>query len=117
MTTMRWVRTGWGSLLLLVPNILAHIPAGPLDARAQLVARILGARHVAQAFCTGAEPSRRRLAVGAVVDGTHAASMVSLAAWSPRHRRPALTDAAIATAFATTGILCARRGRGAAKAS
>ncbi|HET9875398.1 MAG TPA: hypothetical protein VFQ37_06485 [Mycobacterium sp.] len=113
MTALRWIRTGWGALLLLVPNTVAsHTPAGSLDARARLVGRILGARHLVQAWYTGADPSGRRLAVGAGVDGLHATSMLSLAALSPRHRRPALADAAAAAGFAAAGILSARRDRG-----
>jgi len=73
-----------------------------LQPEAQPVARrgtrIAGARHVVQAALTIAVPELRVL--GFVVDGIHAASMLGVAVASRRLRRPALSQAVLAGAFA-----------------
>ncbi|MFC4242564.1 hypothetical protein ACFOYW_04190 [Gryllotalpicola reticulitermitis] len=60
--------------------------------------RIAGARHVVQAAVTLAAPELR--VVGFLVDGLHAVSMLGVALTSKRLRRPAVTQAALAAAFA-----------------
>lgn len=71
--------------------------------------RVLGARRVAQALLSGRisaheagekgkAGSRTRWLVTAV-DGSHAASMLLLAAASPRHRRAALASGTVALCF------------------
>jgi hypothetical protein len=59
--------------------------------------RVLGARHVLEAAVMAAEHERRppRWMIG--VDAAHAASMLALAALSPRLRRDALASAASAS--------------------
>ncbi|MFC4245136.1 hypothetical protein ACFOYW_17345 [Gryllotalpicola reticulitermitis] len=59
--------------------------------------KIAGARHIVQAALTIAAPELRTL--GLLTDGLHAASMLVVAA-SPRYRRPALSQAVLAAAFA-----------------
>jgi hypothetical protein len=71
------------------------------------VARVLGTRHLAQAVLTLWRPRPAVLAAGAGIDGCHAASMLALAAASPRMRRAGLTDAMAATAFTATGAVMA----------
>ena len=71
--------------------------------RARSVARILGARHLAQAVLTLWRPRPAVFLAGAGIDACHAVSMVALAAWDPRMRRAGIADAA--AAFTATGAL------------
>jgi hypothetical protein len=80
-----------------------HLPGQ----RACRVARLLGARHLAQATLTALVPLPGVLVAGAGVDALHAASMVMLAAVDSTVRRTALTDAVIEAAFAATGLAVA----------
>lgn len=107
-TALYVVRGGYGALQLANPAVVSgRLLHADLDARGQGVARVLGARQLAQALASGPAPGYPVLAVGAEVDLLHAASMVALAAVG-RHRRPALTDALIAAAFALAGALACR---------
>ena len=109
MSTTQTIRAGWGLLQLAAPGLVADrvLPA-PLDHRATVVARLLAARQVLQAGLLR-NPGPMALALGAVVDGLHAASMIGLAAFNARRRRAALLDASIAATFAVSGALGARR--------
>jgi hypothetical protein len=100
------IRGAYGTALLLVPSrVLAAYGASADEAPSRAVARVLGARHVAQAVATrGGKLSR----IGAVVDGLHAASMFAFAAASDEYRRPALIDGCVATTFALSGLLLGR---------
>jgi hypothetical protein len=71
--------------------------------RACAVGRILGARHLAQAIACGVLPTRWLIRAGAAADLLHAASMLALAGEDDGLRPALLTDAGIATAFATAG--------------
>ena len=66
---------------------------------------LLAGRHFLQLVLTLAKPTRKVIAAGATVDALHSLSMVGLAAASPRHRRGAITDAAIAGGLAAAGAL------------
>jgi hypothetical protein len=97
------VHAAWGTELLLHPDAMlarCHAPGGR---GTELVARILGARHVAQAALL-----RRRPGLGALVDAAHAASMLPLAARRPDVRRAALISAAVSGALGTVGAVIAR---------
>jgi len=103
------VRGGYGALQLTSPTrVSGWLLHRRLDAHGQGVARVLGARQLAQALASGPVPSYPVLAVGVGVDLLHAASMLALAI-SGRRRRAALTDALIAGAFAVAGALAARQ--------
>ncbi|NMN99064.1 hypothetical protein [Antrihabitans stalactiti] len=102
MTGLSWIRAGWGTMLIAAPPSL-RTPAGPLDRRGVLIARVLGARQFAQAAVVGSTSSHRLLAVSTGVDALHAASMLAVGAMSQRHRKTAITDALIATGFAVSG--------------
>lgn len=104
-------RAGWGAALLLAPRpILTRVHHVHVDATAIAVARILGARQLAQALLSGVRPSPEVLAMGVWVDGAHAASAVALAAADPGRARAALTDAAVAGVWAAAGARDLRRG-------
>lgn len=103
------VRAGWGLLQLVNPSLVAdRVLRVRLDHRAEVVARVLAARQVLQAGLLLAAPTPTTLGLGAGVDGLHAASMLALAAVDGRRRPPALLDAAIAAAFALSGVVGAR---------
>lgn len=107
-TLLGAVRGGYGALQLMAPALVSERLLGrPLDTRGRAIARILGARQLAQAAASGREPGYPVLALGVEVDLLHALSMLGLAA-SPRRRRAALTDTLIAASFATAGALAAR---------
>jgi hypothetical protein len=100
---MELVRAAWGAALLVAPRqVLGHVHHLRTDRASVVVARVLGARQLAQAVLSGTDPSPEVLALGVWVDGVHAASAVGLAL-ADRHRaRAGVTDAAIA---ATWGLL------------
>ena len=110
MAVMRIVRTGLGTVYLLVPEGIPSLLSVRVDHRARRVVRILGARYLAQAVMISSAP-RTPFApgIGAAVDLIHASSMVALAAVDQRRRRLALADAGAATAFAAAGWRNARR--------
>lgn len=111
MTALPWIRAGWGAVLLIAPHGVARTPAGPLDARTILIARILGVRQLVQAAATAPGSSYRLRVASTGVDIVHAASMLGLAAIDVRHRRPALADAVVAAGFAAAGYAATRRRR------
>lgn len=80
----------------------------PLDAETVLVARVLGARQLAQTACVRTR-SRRALLAGAAVDAAHAASMLGLSAGSSRaaHRTLARRNARTAVLLAAAGVAAA----------
>ncbi|HET6698268.1 MAG TPA: hypothetical protein VFG88_04210 [Nocardioidaceae bacterium] len=111
-------RLALGAVELLAARRVARL-AGAGDHRAGVAttARVLGARHVAQALATerltrtGRLTSAQAHGVGAAVDGLHALSMLGLAAVASGVRRPALCSAAVA------GTLAALEWRYAARAA
>ena len=108
-TLLGVVRGGYGALQLAAPALVSERLQGrPLDTRGRAIARILGARQLAQAVASGREPGYPVLALGVEVDLLHALSMLGLAAASPARRRAALTDTLIAASFAAAGALAAR---------
>lgn len=108
-TVLGSVRAGYGLLLLLAPAAVGRLETGQsIDDRTRRVARILGARHVAQAVVSGRAGGYPALALGAVLDLLHASSMVALGVLDRRRRRTATLDALIAASFAVAGLLAAR---------
>ena len=110
---MRWtslVRAGYGLALLCVPGpIITAVAGEPASGRARAVARILGARHVAQAAICGLVPARGLIEAGATADGLHAASMLTLAGAEPGLRRALLADTAVAATLASVAMIALRR--------
>jgi hypothetical protein len=102
-------RAVWGCALLIAPDrILRAGRPGPVPSAAIAVARTLGTRQVLQSALAALAPTGPVAGLGAAVDALHAGTEVGLAAVSPRWRRIALTDAAIATALAASGWTCRR---------
>ncbi|MCD5313306.1 hypothetical protein [Kineosporia babensis] len=97
----------FGAALVLQPRrILALTGTDPDLPGVTTAARILGARHLAQAAVVASAPSRFRAARWAAwVDGLHAASMLALAATAPDYRRAALTSAGVAGALSAAASM------------
>jgi hypothetical protein len=107
---LQLVRVAYGTALLIRPGPVIQLAAGrPPGQRVCRVARVLGARHVAQAALTAGWPAPGLFAAGAAADAVHAASMLLLAAISGPGRRVALADAAVETTFAVAGLTISAR--------
>ena len=94
-------RAAYGIGGLLAPTHLARHELGGVPDRATVrVARVLGARHLAQAAAVvvAGVPAAHR--AGSVVDGLHALSMVPWAASTRRDRRYYVTSAVLAASLA-----------------
>ena len=103
------VRGVYGALQLAAPALVSDRLLGrPLDTRERVIARILGARQLAQAMASGRQPGYPVLALGVEVDLLHAVSMLGLGAADRSRRRTAFTDTLIAASFAAAGTLAAR---------
>lgn len=104
------VRAGYGGLLVLAPGAVGRLGRREsIDERTRRVARILGARHLAQAAVSSRAGGYPVLALGAALDLLHASSMGVLGVLDRSHRRTATLDALIAASFAVAGLLAARR--------
>ena len=98
-----------GTTYLLFPALpLKGAGPGPGRHGARTAARLLGARHLAQALATSGQPPPAVLLLGAEADTAHAVSMAVLGLLSRRWRRAALTDALIAATLTAIGIAAAR---------
>jgi len=103
------VRAAWGTLLLLAPaSVLDLVSDGNVDRSARAVARVLGARELAQAMLIGPDRPRSWVLVGAAVDAAHASTMVTLAVLRADRRRLATGSALAAGSFARAGLGQAR---------
>ena len=103
------VRLLYGSALLLEPRAaLGDLADTRIDRRAVWFARLLGARHIAQAATVDRHRSRGWILAGAAVDVTHAVTMAGLALLDRRRRVLAAANALGATAFALAGVHEAR---------
>ena len=90
--------------MLAAPRqVLTHVHGVPADRTGVAVARVLGARHLAQAMLSGLSPSPEVLAAGVWVDLAHATSMAALPLVDRSRARSGAVDAAIATSFAALG--------------
>jgi hypothetical protein len=98
------LRAVWGGAMLFAPGpVLRRIHGVRVDGPSLAVARVLGARHLAQATLSGLEPTAAVLALGVWVDSVHAASAVGLAVVDKSRVRAGLTDAVVAGAWASFG--------------
>ncbi|MBT0773412.1 hypothetical protein KIH74_30985 [Kineosporia sp. J2-2] len=89
----------FGAALLLRPaGVIRAVGADPATPGLLPAARVLGARHLAQAAAVGLRPGAPA-GWAVLIDTLHAASMIGLAAVAPGHRRAALASAAVAGAL------------------
>ncbi len=94
-------RLAWGAWMLAAPRaVLRSAGVAADDTTVEVSTRVLGARDVAQGLASLAVPDAGILHLGRWVDLAHLATMLALAAGSPRLRRPALLSAASAAAWA-----------------
>jgi hypothetical protein len=101
-------RACYGAALLGAPGAALRLATGRLPGpRARAVARILGARHLAQAALTMWRPRPEVFAAGAGIDLCHAVSMLAVAAADPDLRHAGLADATAAALFTATGLALA----------
>jgi hypothetical protein len=107
--TAALVRGGWGVALLAAPAVIMAALGHPGAGAGRPVARLLGARQLAQAVVTAAVPSPGVVTGGAVVDALHGLTGAGLAVVAPGWRRVALTDAAVAAVLAGLGGYLGRR--------
>ena len=99
MRALAAVGAGYGAALLLRPEGVIRAVAPELPPERRWVARLLGARLVAQHVLLLARPGRGPVLAAAAVDALHAASMVLLLHRAP-YRRAALASGAAALGFA-----------------
>lgn len=108
MNRLAVVRAAYGVFLLVASRTVVERVTGERSSVAATVGRIIGARHLVQAFTLG-RLSGGWLAAGAAIDGLHALSMVVLAALSHKYRRLAALNAAVAGVWTASGWLSSRR--------
>jgi len=102
---LQLARVSYGTALVLAPSVAIFLVTGQLPGRrARRVARLLGARHLAQAALTAAVPLPAVFTAGAQADAVHAASMALLATVDRPGRKIALTDALAEAVFAAVGF-------------
>jgi hypothetical protein len=90
----------WGAVLLSsTGSLLPRVARESLDPRVIPVARVLGARHLAQGLVIALRPNHLTLQVGAAVDALHSATMVTAAAANLGPRRLTMASALMAGAF------------------
>lgn len=97
------IRIAYGVLEIARPSMTVAGPASP-DPAVRAMARVLGARYLVQGLLTARGGAAAHRAGGAI-DVLHAASMVALAAGSPRLRTAAGSSARIAAAFAALELV------------
>lgn len=96
------IRGGWGAVLLADPGLPLRLGGGADSAGVRAAVRLLGARHVVETVVLArAHDDRPRRWIQAI-DALHGASMLGLAAVSPRLRRDALLSAASAGLLVVT---------------
>jgi hypothetical protein len=99
-----------GGALLVAPRRLLLGLGVPPDGATLVAARVLGARHLAQAAALRRRRDRAAVGLGATTDVLHGASMLALARLSRPHRRAALASAIAAGTLAAIELGSARRG-------
>lgn len=99
-----------GAPLVLAPGtLLDHMPHQRADRTARAFARLLGARHIAEAAVLARRHTSAWILAGATVDATHTLTMVLLAWLRPTRRELALTSAAGETLLAAYSVRYSRR--------
>jgi hypothetical protein len=101
----RVVRGAWGALLLIDPGWPLRVGGGRDTPGVRAGVRVLGARHLAETLVLSTAHDERPRHWILAIDAVHGASMLGLAAASPRLRRDALLSAASASALVLLSAL------------
>lgn len=97
-------RAAWGAGLLLATRpTLRHVHHLKVDTKSVLIARVLGARQLAQAGLSGLDPTPEVLAMGVWVDVLHASTAFGLAVVDRSRARGGITDGVMALGWAGFG--------------
>ena len=96
-----------GAVLVARPGAVTRVLRDSTPPR-RWVIQLLGTRSLLQGAVTSAVPDAPIVAVGAMVDGLHAASMIAAAAAWPAHRRAAVLSAVVAAVCCVGGAAAAR---------
>ena len=114
---MNWLslaRAGYGAVVLAAPDELAgHLGEMELAPGTRRAMQILGGRQLLEAGVCAAKPTRCVLALEAVVDGIHAATMAVVAGipGNDSRRRAAAVNVGTALAFVVADVVAMRRTR------
>jgi len=114
---MNWLsvaRAGYGVVVLVAPDELSgHFGEMELAPGTRRVVQILGGRQLFEAGVCAVKPTRCVLALEAVVDGIHAATMAVAAGLTDNHsrRRAATVQMGTALAFVVADVVAMRRTR------
>jgi hypothetical protein len=101
-----------GLPLLIAPGkVVGALPHQRIDRPVRVFARILGARHLAEAAVLARRHTHDWILAGAAVDATHALTMLLLAWLRPARRELALANVAGATLLAACSVHYDQRGR------
>lgn len=102
-------RAAYGAVQLIFPDRLTGLGGVRLSARERRVLRVLGARHLLQAAVSSrarrGDLERFAHGAGGAVDLLHALSMLTLSLASPRWRRLAGVDGAVAASWSIAEFL------------
>ena len=98
------VRASYGSVLVVGPGWVITRAGGRPTRRVEVVARVLGVRHIIQAAVQLWLGPGRTAVAGAAVDALHAMSMVLVATTGGGDARLALEDAGAASLLALAGV-------------
>lgn len=108
---IEFARAGWGTVLLIAPRTVLARAGLRTDRNALVVTRILGARHLAQATLSGANPTPEILAAGVWVDGVHSLTALGLAVVDRSRARAGVADAVVAALWAGLAAYDLRTGK------
>lgn len=98
------VRAVRGALLLLAPSaVLSALHGVQVDRKALVVTRILGVRHLVQAWVSGVNPSRAMVVAGAGVDAIHSLTAFGLGVLDRRRLQGGVADGIVAAVWAGFG--------------
>lgn len=104
------VRAAYGAVLLLAPDSLVEDVAGAETGTAfSVLRRILGIRHLLQAFVLRDSDRSLTLGVGAGTDLLHAATLLPFVALDGSKRRVYVADFLVEIAFALVDVRSASR--------
>lgn len=98
------IRFGLGGFTLLAPRTVLRVADAPDRTAPRVLTRLLGARLLVQSAAGLLAPRRRAVLGDCIVELTHGATAIGLAATFPGYRRLALLSGTVAAAFAAVDL-------------